>query len=189
MFGVGWIFGILGMDFGQGQALSLLFQFLFIIIVGFQGLFICLLYPCRSKDARVEWKKWFYYMTCRSQLYREQIIAKHRHSEPSRPRHPTVSTVLPSAGSSVGQQSSDSGINSGTRGGSSMVHSIPPGLQPVDEGSPEDENSSYSSSSVTESTSMLVGFASYYYFCWGGCFEAGMEQFMDFQMRGAVQKM
>ena len=62
MFGIGWAFGILGSE-GR-NALSIVFQFLFIIIVGGQGLLIFLLYPCRSKDARDLWKKRFNCAIC-----------------------------------------------------------------------------------------------------------------------------
>ena len=62
MFGIGWAFGILGSE-GR-NALSIVFQFLFIIIVGCQGLLIFLLYPCRSKDACNLWKKWFNCAIC-----------------------------------------------------------------------------------------------------------------------------
>ena len=170
MFGVGWVFGILGIDVGQGRALSLLFQFLFIIIVGFQGLFIFILYPCRSKDARDWWTSWFYSATCRSQLYRRKMIENstnqksrgHSHSDPS-VRHRTISIGVSSAGSGTPgpiSRSSDRRTSSVAHGGSSIGHSTPFGLQPVDEGSPDDENSSSSnSSSMTESTSMVVSCA------------------------------
>ena len=46
------------------NALSIVFQFVFIIIVGCQGLLIFLLHPCRSKDALNLWKKWFCGVTC-----------------------------------------------------------------------------------------------------------------------------
>ena len=62
MFGIGWAFGILGSE--DRNALSIVFQFLFIIIVGCQGLLIFLLHPCRSKDALNLWKKWFCGVTC-----------------------------------------------------------------------------------------------------------------------------
>ena len=62
MFGIGWAFGILGSE--DRNALSIVFQFLFIILVGCQGLLIFLLHPCRSKDARNLWKKWFYCGPC-----------------------------------------------------------------------------------------------------------------------------
>lgn len=58
MFGIGWAFGILGSE--DRNALSIAFQFLFIVIVGCQGLLIFLLYPCRSKAARNLWKKWLH---------------------------------------------------------------------------------------------------------------------------------
>ena len=72
MFGIGWAFGILGLE--DRTTLSICFQFLFIIFVGCQGLFIFLVYPCRSKYARNLWKKCFFYATCRChiRLYEEQ---------------------------------------------------------------------------------------------------------------------
>ena len=65
MFGIGWAFGILGSE--DRNVLSIVFQFLFIIIVGCQGLLIFLLHPCRSKDALNLWKKWFCGVTCMHQ--------------------------------------------------------------------------------------------------------------------------
>lgn len=87
MFGVGWIFGILGSDLGQGRGLSVFLQFMFIIFAGCHGLFIFLLYPCRSKDARKEWKKWFYYITQCSLIYREQIKASRKKSQDQPSQH------------------------------------------------------------------------------------------------------
>lgn len=73
MFGIGWIFGILGSE--DRNILSIIFQFLFIIFVGFQGFFIFLLHPCRSKEAHDLWKKWFYCVTCRKHIYDEMVKA------------------------------------------------------------------------------------------------------------------
>lgn len=58
MFGVGWIFGILGTTGFVHPGFSRTFQFAFIVVVGLQGFFFFLLQPCRSRDARNEWKKW-----------------------------------------------------------------------------------------------------------------------------------
>ena len=77
MFGIGWAFGILGSE-GR-NALSIVFQFLFIIIVGFQGLLIFLLYPCRSKDARDLWKKWF---NCANEQSKSSTQKSHDQSTP-----------------------------------------------------------------------------------------------------------
>ena len=71
MFGLGWIFGILSSI--PLDVISIPFSVLFVIIVAFQGLLIFLLHPCRSKDAREEWKKWFHILTCRSQTYQNQL--------------------------------------------------------------------------------------------------------------------
>ena len=106
MFGVGWIFGVLGSE--DEEAVSILFQFLFIFIVGFQGflIFEFLTYPCRSKEARAEWKKWVYYVTCRSRLYKEQIKSSIQRSHERFSQRQSSSTVfsrnltiLPGAGS------------------------------------------------------------------------------------------
>ena len=70
MFGIGWAFGILGSE--DRNALSIVFQFLFIILVGCQGLLIFLLHPCRSKDALNLWKKWFCCAPCHVHLHDEQ---------------------------------------------------------------------------------------------------------------------
>ncbi len=72
MFGVGWIFGVLGST-GIPEAISRPCQITFVIVVGFQGVLVFLLHPCRSKDARDEWKKWFYYATCRAKTYQEKL--------------------------------------------------------------------------------------------------------------------
>lgn len=92
MFGIGWIFGVLGS--GDEEAVSIFFQFLFIFIVGFQGFLIFLIYPCRSKDARAEWKKWVYYVTCRSQLYKEQIKSSAQRSHERFSQRQSSSTIL-----------------------------------------------------------------------------------------------
>ena len=92
MFGVGWIFGVLGSE--DEEAASILFQFLFIFIVGFQGFLIFLTYPCRSKEARAEWKKWVYYVTCRSRLYNEQIKSSIQRSHERFSQRQSSSTVL-----------------------------------------------------------------------------------------------
>ena len=72
MFGVGWIFGILGSS-GIPVYISYPCQIVFVVVVGFQGLLIFIFHPFRSKDAREEWKKWSYYVTCRRNTYNELI--------------------------------------------------------------------------------------------------------------------
>ena len=72
MFGVGWIFGILGSS-GIPVYISYPCQIVFVVVVGFQGLLIFIVYPCRSKDAREEWKKRYYYVTCRRNTYNEVL--------------------------------------------------------------------------------------------------------------------
>ena len=74
MFGVGWIFGVLGSPaLSFGDVVGGVFQYTFIAVAGFQGFMFFLLFPCRSKHAREVWKKWFYYATCRPRIYKENL--------------------------------------------------------------------------------------------------------------------
>ena len=57
LFGLGWIFGLGGTQ-ALPEAVSVPFQILFSTLVGFQGLFIFLLYVIFSSNARKEWKRW-----------------------------------------------------------------------------------------------------------------------------------
>ena len=66
MFGVGWIFGVLGSS-GVPEAISKPSQVVFVLVVGTQGILIFFLHPLRSKDAREEWRRWICIITCRSQ--------------------------------------------------------------------------------------------------------------------------
>lgn len=97
MFGVGWVFGVLGST-GLPETIRRPSQILFVIIVGFQGLLIFLLHPCRSRDARQEWKKWFFYATCRSKAYHEHLkLSKQFQARSSdHPSGPTKQSSLPS---------------------------------------------------------------------------------------------
>ena len=79
MFGVGWIFGILG-GVTDIQPISIPFQVLFIAIAGFQGVLMFLFHPFRSKDAHEEWKKWLYYITCRKEEYNIQLNSSRKQS-------------------------------------------------------------------------------------------------------------
>lgn len=108
MFGLGWIFGILGTDL-ESKTVSLVFQFIFIFVVSFQGFLIFLVHPCRSKDVRNQWKKWFYYVTCRPQLIRyisstsavQRVHGQHSSSTPSVRNRPSQLTPLSAAGGSL----------------------------------------------------------------------------------------
>lgn len=82
LFGIGWVFGVLGSTGIVQPGLSRAFQVLFILIVGFHGFFIFLLYLCCSKSARNMWMKW---ITCSHQhLYLERIyISQHQHNHTS----------------------------------------------------------------------------------------------------------
>ena len=114
MFGIAWIFGILQLvaDLEQGAA-SLVFQVIFILVVGFQGFLIFLLYPCRKKEARNQWKKLVYYATCRTELSRhifsgstaQKVRGQHSSSTPSvRKPNCTRSTLVSARGSLIYQR-------------------------------------------------------------------------------------
>ena len=97
MFGVGWVFGVLGSS-GLPPAISRSCQFTFIFVITFQGLLIFLLHPCRSKDAREEWRRWFYYATCQAKAYsthlkQTKLSKPQRSGDHSKPK--TSSTALP----------------------------------------------------------------------------------------------
>ena len=82
MFGVGWIFGVLGSPALRfGIVVRSAFQYTFIVVAGFQGFMLFLLFPCRSKHAREVWKKWFYYATCRPHTYKENLRVLKTHSK------------------------------------------------------------------------------------------------------------
>lgn len=95
VFGIGWAFGILGSE--DRNVLSIIFQFLFIIIVGFHGLFIFINYPCRTKDARNQWKKLFYFITCRMNLYAKDSLQRSRNLPPKSSRNKSNVSVTKSS--------------------------------------------------------------------------------------------
>lgn len=108
MFGVGWIFGVLGST-GVPDVIGIASQFTFIFVIGFQGLLIFLLHPCRSKDARLEWKRWFYYLTCRVQKYQD---------------------LLKQSVQSKGRSVDNSGVSKNKTGSSGISSSAPRGTSP-----------------------------------------------------------
>lgn len=113
MFGVGWIFGVLG---GTGiTGFAEVSQFIFVGVVALQGILIFVLHPCRSKDAREEWKKWLYYITCRAQAYKDNLkLSKVSQGQSS--EHSTSTgrrqTMLTSTGSSTVRQAHRPTVNS-----------------------------------------------------------------------------
>lgn len=58
VFGLGWAFGLAATSLPVKE-LTLGFQILFSLFVGFQGFLIFLLHGVRNKDARNLWKQWF----------------------------------------------------------------------------------------------------------------------------------
>ena len=68
LFGLGWAFGLIGTSSLPREA-YLPAQYIFSIFMGIQGVLIFFLHAVRSQEAREEWKKWWYTITCRSSTY------------------------------------------------------------------------------------------------------------------------
>ena len=64
LFGLGWAFGLIGTSSLPQEAYTPA-QYIFSIFMGIQGVVIFLLHTIRSQEAREEWKKWWYTVTCR----------------------------------------------------------------------------------------------------------------------------
>ena len=68
LFGLGWAFGLIGTSSLPEEAYTPA-QYIFSIFMGAQGVLIFILHAVRSQEARQEWKKWWYTVTCRRNLY------------------------------------------------------------------------------------------------------------------------
>ena len=68
LFGLGWAFGLIGTSSLPREA-YLPAQYIFSIFMGLQGVLIFFFHAVRSPDAREEWKKWWYFATCRRGSY------------------------------------------------------------------------------------------------------------------------
>lgn len=117
MFGVGWIFGVLGSPALKfGAVVGGVFQYTFIAVAGFQGFIFFLLFPCRSQHAREVWKKWFYYATCRSRTYKENLRVIKTHSNGKKANNSSstaadgnLNSHNPNNFSTAGNENADSG--------------------------------------------------------------------------------
>lgn len=126
MFGIGWIFGVLG---STGiTAIADPSQFIFVGVVALQGILIFLLHPCRSNDAREEWKKWLYYITCRAQVYKDNLklskVSQGLSSEHSTSTVRRTTMLTSSTGSSTMRQTRSQSTHSSaapTRGRASIA--------------------------------------------------------------------
>ena len=63
VFGIGWGIGLLATEELGSKAARDFFASLFVIITSFHGLLIFILHCVRSKDARREWRRWFFKAT------------------------------------------------------------------------------------------------------------------------------
>ena len=68
LFGLGWAFGLIGTSSLPQEAYTPA-QYIFSIFMGIQGVLIFFLHAVRSPEAREEWKKWWYTITCRRSSY------------------------------------------------------------------------------------------------------------------------
>ncbi len=64
LFGLGWGFGLAATRSLPITALRTIFEFAFIVLTGFQGLYLFLLYGVRLRKVRLIWLKWMYVITC-----------------------------------------------------------------------------------------------------------------------------
>lgn len=95
MFGVGWIFGVLGLPGNVGRGASITFQIFFILIIGGHGILLFFLLTFRSEDARYEWKRWYYYITCRPRLFHQKVFnSNDRLNRANQPNNATESLAV-----------------------------------------------------------------------------------------------
>ena len=64
LFGLGWGLGLAATRSLPIISLRTIFEIAFIVLTGFQGLFIFLLYGARLEKVRCVWLKWFYLIFC-----------------------------------------------------------------------------------------------------------------------------
>ena len=60
LFGIGWGIGVPATQSLPVAWLRFCFQLAFVVLVGFQGLFIFIMYGIRVRNVRLTWMKWFY---------------------------------------------------------------------------------------------------------------------------------
>lgn len=68
LFGLGWAFGLIGTS-SLPREVHLPAQYIFSIFMGIQGILMFFFHAVRSPDAREEWERWWYTITCRSDSY------------------------------------------------------------------------------------------------------------------------
>ena len=66
LFGLGWAFGLIGTS-SLPEEVYVPAQYIFSIFVGLQGVLIFVFHGVRSRDARKEWKRWWYVITGREE--------------------------------------------------------------------------------------------------------------------------
>ena len=96
LFGLGWGFGLAASGTPSKEA-TFVFQLLFTIFVGCQGLLIFILHGIRKEEARNEWKKWFSTATSKTyELYSgvsrsasTAPLSQHTESQPTSPSSST----------------------------------------------------------------------------------------------------
>ena len=79
LFGLGWGIGLFATQEIETEEVRNLFAALFIVLTGFQGLFIFIMHCVRSKEVRKEWKTWFYRVSGKnmSELSRSSVSSSY----------------------------------------------------------------------------------------------------------------
>ena len=107
LFGLGWAFGLIGTS-SLPREVYLPAQYIFSIFMGVQGVLIFLLHAVRSPDAREEWKKWWYSITCRRNKYELKRRASFTVTNTtSRGRVPTLESSTAVTGKSMSYHEAD----------------------------------------------------------------------------------
>lgn len=90
LFGLGWVAGLLaGVPY-----LSYVAQYVFSVLVGFQGFLIFLLHGVRSADVRGVWKRWCYRVFCCRTLPLSKFLSTTTGSPPTSPTSKTAPALF-----------------------------------------------------------------------------------------------
>ena len=93
LFGLGWGFGLPATQGINNEGVRVTFQTLFILLTAFQGLFIFVIHCLmgrKSLEVRKEWRKWYYYATCRKELAERVSKGTLTRSSAGGPKYKTI---------------------------------------------------------------------------------------------------
>ena len=92
LFGIGWGIGVPATQSLPVAWLRFCFQLAFIVLVGFQGLFIFIMYGFRVRNVRLTWMKWFYIIIRDRNKVLSITYGLGSNSAPSKSSKPILST-------------------------------------------------------------------------------------------------